>query len=693
MGSIGRGPEGPSHALEQPLRTSSSKSMVWPFELRRPRSHSHTLPPFARARSQNLELDCICGNRAARLAKERSAGRRMASPRNTLRRSSPLTLRNRSKVARRAAAAESDTYFSLSARTPRSNYCTPRSLGDRTPRTVDVAHHSNAPLPSSRIGMSSSTYACAIAAGVYRMGEVPGEDAGGLAVVAPAIREHGRCKGNVELAQEVGAWEHPVVMYTEELSDCLGIDWPKYLANLEAAANAPPPAPAPAPSSARPSSGGSGQASARFHGSPTSSRRSPGRAPAAAAPSAASPKGSARGGGNFSARGTKEEAASAAATTGSSPSAASRRASKEVLSSAASRRASKETLKAVKPEAANVAAKAEAKAEPPKVETKKVEPPKEVKKAPEKEVKAPAAEPAAQEVKKKPAKEAKIAATPPVSSRRPASATSTPPVSSRAKDASSGIVSIRHSGAPSGASSAKSTPPGSVRGRGTGGGPPVNREPPKKGPTLPPKIEKKADVPRNVIYTRDGRMIDVTMISDNESLILERVEGHANVTAPSTTHSSVKKYLDDEGKHNLTSRTKRDEEGKIMPFSLGITPRDKDGKAVPFSFFGGVDAFGGLFNGLTSMMSSTTSTTTAKTPRRDPAAAPSQKKRPDSSAEKSSPSAKPRKKDGGSSSTASGTPSASKKQIPKLQQAGETAAAASPTSPRASPAETVRRRG
>ena len=83
-----------------------------------------------------------------------------------------------------------------------------------------------------------------------------------------------------------------------------------------------------------------------------------------------------------------------------------------------------------------------------KVETKKVEPPKEVKKAPEKEVKAPAAEPAAQEVKKKPAKEAKIAATPPVSSRRPASATSTPPVSSRAKDASSGIVSIRHSGAP-----------------------------------------------------------------------------------------------------------------------------------------------------------------------------------------------------------------------------------------------------
>ena len=232
-----------------------------------------------------------------------------------------------------------------------------------------------------------------------------------------------------------------------------------------------------------------------------------------------------------------------------------------------------------------------------------------------------------------------------------------------------------------------------MRGRGTGGGPPVNREPPKKGPTLPPKIEKKADVPRNVIYTRDGRMIDVTMISDNESLILERVEGHANVTAPSTTHSSVKKYSDDEGKHNLTSRTKRDEEGKIMPFSPGITLRDKDGKAVPFSFFGGVDAFGGLFNGLTSMMSSTTSTTTAKTPRRDPAAAPSQKKRPDSSAEKSSPSAKPRKKDGGSSSSASGTPSASKKQIPKLQQAGETAAAASPTSPRASPAETVRRRG
>ena len=134
-------------------------------------------------------------------------------------------------------------------------------MSARTPRTPGRVVPTG-PLPSSRVSMSSSTFALAVATGAYQLGEQPGEDeaGAGVSLVAPILRER-------NLGNSLEAWDQPVRLHTEALSSALGIDWTKYNANLEAEASAP------AAASAR----GSGPASSRAKGKDGTSKDGAGK--------------------------------------------------------------------------------------------------------------------------------------------------------------------------------------------------------------------------------------------------------------------------------------------------------------------------------------------------------------------------------------------------------------------------------
>ena len=48
-------------------------------------------------------------------------------------------------------------------------------------------------------------------------------------------------------------------------------------------------------------------------------------------------------------------------------------------------------------------------------------------------------------------------------------------------------------------------------------------------------------------YTRDGRLLDHTMRSEEEAALIERVQGHASLAPPTAAHPSIAKYVGDDG--------------------------------------------------------------------------------------------------------------------------------------------------
>ena len=72
----------------------------------------------------------------------------------------------------------------------------------------------------------------------------------------------------------------------------------------------------------------------------------------------------------------------------------------------------------------------------------------------------------------------------------------------------------------------------------------------------------------NAIYTRDGRRIDMSMRSEQEALLIERVQGHSSMAPPSASHPSVAKYVSEDGKSNITPGSTT-----ITPRSVSLTPR------------------------------------------------------------------------------------------------------------------------
>lgn len=66
---------------------------------------------------------------------------------------------------------------------------------------------------------------------------------------------------------------------------------------------------------------------------------------------------------------------------------------------------------------------------------------------------------------------------------------------------------------------------------------------------------------RKVVYTRDGRLVDNSMRSEEEAALIERVQGHSSLATPSASHPSVAKYIGEDGKALIT------------PGSTSITPR------------------------------------------------------------------------------------------------------------------------
>jgi hypothetical protein len=121
--------------------------------------------------------------------------------------------------------------------------------------------------------------------------------------------------------------------------------------------------------------------------------------------------------------------------------------------------------------------------------------------------------------------------SPPPSSRAPSSRRESLPTTRSSTTCSSGQPSARHK-------RAGSTHSGE---RGTKGGGAASAR------------GSSASAPRRkVVYTRDGRAIDSTMRSSNETRLLERVQGHSSLTAPTTAHASISKYVGDDGTSLVT---------------------------------------------------------------------------------------------------------------------------------------------
>lgn len=79
---------------------------------------------------------------------------------------------------------------------------------------------------------------------------------------------------------------------------------------------------------------------------------------------------------------------------------------------------------------------------------------------------------------------------------------------------------------------------------------------------------------RGKTYTRDGRLIDVSMISDIEANLVERVQGHSTLGTPSASHQSVSKYAFDEyGMPRIIPPEITPRSTTQTPRSLSQTPR------------------------------------------------------------------------------------------------------------------------
>ena len=86
-------------------------------------------------------------------------------------------------------------------------------------------------------------------------------------------------------------------------------------------------------------------------------------------------------------------------------------------------------------------------------------------------------------------------------------------------------------------------------------------------PTVPVSARK---LPGGAIYTRDGRRVDVSMISDQEAELIERVQGHSSVATPTASHHSVSALTF--GFDGTVSITPRAPSG-VTPRSNLATPR------------------------------------------------------------------------------------------------------------------------
>ena len=73
---------------------------------------------------------------------------------------------------------------------------------------------------------------------------------------------------------------------------------------------------------------------------------------------------------------------------------------------------------------------------------------------------------------------------------------------------------------------------------------------------------------RSAIYTRDGRRIDMSLRSEQEAQLIERVQGHSTTAVPSASHPSVAKYVGADGTPGITPRSTT-----ITPRSMSHTPR------------------------------------------------------------------------------------------------------------------------
>mmetsp|Transcript_27360 Transcript_27360/g.69603 ORF Transcript_27360/g.69603 Transcript_27360/m.69603 type:complete len:621 (-) Transcript_27360:36-1898(-) len=95
----------------------------------------------------------------------------------------------------------------------------------------------------------------------------------------------------------------------------------------------------------------------------------------------------------------------------------------------------------------------------------------------------------------------------------------------------------------------------------------------RKGLASPPSSERGSTPStrgssRGQIYTRDGRKVDMSLRSEQEAALIERVQGHATMGAPSASHHSVTKYIGGDGTPGITPRSTT-----ITPRSISLTPR------------------------------------------------------------------------------------------------------------------------
>jgi hypothetical protein len=90
----------------------------------------------------------------------------------------------------------------------------------------------------------------------------------------------------------------------------------------------------------------------------------------------------------------------------------------------------------------------------------------------------------------------------------------------------------------------------------------------KSPPKSPPESARATKA-----YTRDGRLVDISMISDVEAHLVARVQGHSTLGNPSASHPSVGKYAFDEDGVPSIIQPEVTPRSSMTPRSVGQTPR------------------------------------------------------------------------------------------------------------------------
>ena len=90
-------------------------------------------------------------------------------------------------------------------------------------KEFDIGPKKEVPV-TARIGLGSTSFAHAVAAGAYTLPAYEDEEEIGMAGVAPIIRD---------AMMPPDGWDEPVRVHTEKLGKALGIDWTKYISRLD----------------------------------------------------------------------------------------------------------------------------------------------------------------------------------------------------------------------------------------------------------------------------------------------------------------------------------------------------------------------------------------------------------------------------------------------------------------------------